>query len=130
MAIAKGDCESAIVSGVNIIMAPSLTTDITEQGALSPDGSCKTFSSTANGYARAEGVVSLYVKLLDDAIRDGNPIQAVIVGSATNADGKTPGFSVPSAAAQETLIRHTYKLAGIGREDIGATGFFECHGTG
>lgn len=129
-AIAKGDCASAIVGGTNILMAPALTTEISEQGALSPDGSCKTFSAAANGYVRGEGVVCFYVKSLDDALRDGNPIRAVVVGSAANSDGKTPGFSVPSATAQERLIRHTYELAGISEVDMCKTGFFECHGTG
>ncbi|KAI1110618.1 hypothetical protein F5Y14DRAFT_345509 [Nemania sp. NC0429] len=129
-AIAKGDCTSAIVGGTNLILAPSLTTDISEQGTLSPDGSCKTFSSAANGYARGEGIVAIYIKALSDAIRDGNPVRAVIVGTATNADGKTPGFSVPSPSAQETLIRRTYEVAGVAEPDIAKTGFFECHGTG
>ncbi|KAI9692847.1 MAG: Type I Iterative PKS [Bathelium mastoideum] len=129
-AIAKGDCRSAIVGGTNLIMAPALTTAMSEQGALGVDGSCKTFSASANGYARGEAIVALYVKSLDDALREGSPIRAVISGTATNCDGKTPGFSVPSASAQETLIRHTYDVAGISKEDVAKTGFFECHGTG
>ncbi|KAI0005181.1 hypothetical protein F4779DRAFT_633577 [Xylariaceae sp. FL0662B] len=129
-AIAKGDCPSAIVAGTSIIMAPSLTTDISNQNALSPEGSCKTFSARADGYARGEGIVALYVKSLHDALRDGNPVRAVIVGAATNCDGKTPGFTVPSADAQESLIRHTYRVAGIDEPDIPKTGYFECHGTG
>ncbi|KAI1820897.1 hypothetical protein F4861DRAFT_545132 [Xylaria intraflava] len=129
-AIAKGDCTSAIVGGTSLILAPSLTTDISAQGALSPDGSCKTFSSQANGYARGEGVVAIYVKALRDAVRDGNAIHAVVVGAASNADGKTPGFSVPSSSAQEALIRHTYGIAGISESEISKTGFFEFHGTG
>jgi acyl transferase domain-containing protein len=129
-AISKGDCKSAIVGGTNIILAPALTTDISVLGTLSPDGSCKTFSSAANGYARGEGVVAIYIKSLQEAIRDGNPIRAVISGAATNCDGKTTGFTVPSAAAQESLIRHTYATAGIKESEISKTGFFECHGTG
>ncbi|KAI0403553.1 hypothetical protein F4802DRAFT_598947 [Xylaria palmicola] len=129
-AIVKGDCSSAIVGGTNLILAPALTTDISEQGTLSPDGSCKTFSSAANGYARGEGIVAIYVKALSDALRDGNPVRAVIIGTAANADGKTPGFSVPSPSAQEALIRRTYEVAGVAESDIAKTGFFECHGTG
>ncbi|RYP70869.1 hypothetical protein DL769_004844 [Monosporascus sp. CRB-8-3] len=127
--IARGECTSAIVGGTNILMAPSLTIAISERGALSPDGSCKTFSSAANGYARGEGVVTLYIKPLYDALRDGNPVRAVVIGAATNCDGKTPGFSVPSPTAQEELVRHTYRLAGIAREELPKTAYFECHGT-
>ncbi|RYP78429.1 hypothetical protein DL771_000614 [Monosporascus sp. 5C6A] len=129
-AVAKGDCPSAIVGGTSIIMTPGGTADISNQGALSPDGSCKTFSSAANGYARGEGIVAIYVKPLREALQHGNPIRAVVVGSAINSDGKTPGFTVPSSAAQESLIRHTYKVAGIPETDVSKTGFFECHGTG
>lgn len=129
-AIAKGDCSSAIVSGTNIIMAPALITAMSEQGVLNAEGSCKTFSAAADGYARGEAIVALYIKSLDDALRDGNPIRAVISGAATNSDGRTNGFSVPSAAAQEALIRHTYRVAGISDADVAKTGFVECHGTG
>ncbi|KAJ5752415.1 hypothetical protein N7520_009332 [Penicillium odoratum] len=128
MAIAKGDCESAIVGGSSLILAPDVFTRLSYQGVLSPDGSCKTFSADANGYARGEAVVSLYVKSLSAAIRDGNPIRAVISGSAANFDGKTNPLTTPSASAQEALIRSAYKHAGI--EDIGKTALFECHGTG
>lgn len=129
-AIAKGDCRSAIVGGTSIITAPSLAIDETNVGTLSPDGSCKTFSSKADGYGRGEGVVALYIKSLPDALRDGNPVRAIIVGAATNCDGRTPGFTVPNPDAQESLIRHTYRLAGISKPDIHKTGFIECHGTG
>ncbi|KAI1826997.1 hypothetical protein F4861DRAFT_551811 [Xylaria intraflava] len=128
--IARGESESAIVGGTNIIMAPSLTAAISEEGALSVDGSCKTFSSAANGYARGEGVVVFHLKSLEHARRDGNFIHAVIVGSATNCDGKTPGFSIPNSAAQEALIWQTYKLAAIPRDEVLKTAYFECHGTG
>jgi len=94
----------------------------TEQGVLSPDGSCKTFSAAANGYARGEPIVSLYVKSLDAALRDGNPIRSVISGTAFNFDGKTPTLSTPSPVAQEALIRRAYKVARI--SSFGKTGFF------
>ena len=122
MAIAKGDCTSAIIGGTSIIMAPALMTAMSEQGVLSPDGSCKTFSAAANGYARGEPIVSLYVKSLDAALRDGNPIRSVISGTAFNFYGKTPTLSTPSPVAQEALIRRAYKVARI--SSFGKTGFF------
>ncbi|KJZ78545.1 hypothetical protein HIM_01936 [Hirsutella minnesotensis 3608] len=128
MAMARGDCTSAIVGGSNIIMAPSLTAAESEQGILSPDGSCNTFSAHANGYARGEGIVALYLKPLADAIRDGNPVRAVVTGTAANHNGHSPTVSQPSSRAQEALIRQAYRNAGI--TDIARTGFFECHGTG
>lgn len=128
LAISQGQCRSAIVGGTNLILAPSATTKLVEMGVLSPDGSCKAFSADGNGYARGEAVNAVYVKSLRHAIQDGNPIRAVISGSAVNNDGKTPGFTYPSTYAQEALMRHTYKLAGI--EDFSQTAFIECHGTG
>ncbi|KAL4997475.1 thiolase-like protein [Aspergillus recurvatus] len=90
MSIARGDCTSAIVGGTNIIMAPAFTAAKSEQGVLSPDGSCNTFSANANGYARGEGIVAIYLKPLADAVRDGNPVRAVVTGLAANHNGHKP----------------------------------------
>ena len=128
VAISRGDCDSAVVGGANLIMTPGATMSMTEQNVLSKDGSCKTFSADANGYARGEAIAAVYIKRLDDALRDGNPIRAVIRGTATNHNGKTPGMTVPSAQVQEALMRRAYKVAGI--TDFSKTGFVECHGTG
>lgn len=127
-AIERGDCASAIVGGANLIMAPGMTTAMTEQGVLSPDGSCKTFSADANGYARGEAINAIFIKPLSDAVRDGNPIRAVIRSTATNSDGKTPGISCPSSESHEAMIRRAYDIAGI--NDFSETAFVECHGTG
>lgn len=94
---------------------------------LSPEGSSKTFDASADGYARAEGISCLYIKRLDEAIRDGNPVRAVIRASATNADGRSRGVMVPNPEAHEALIREAYQNAGL---DFGETAMVECHGTG
>ncbi|KAH9983756.1 hypothetical protein F4779DRAFT_624510 [Xylariaceae sp. FL0662B] len=99
-----------------------------QQGVLSPDASCKTFDFEADGYVRAEAVNMLYVKRLDCALRDGNPVRAIIRATASNSDGKTAGIAHPSTESQESLIRGCYASAGI--TDFAETGFFECHGTG
>ncbi|KAJ5720443.1 Acyl transferase/acyl hydrolase/lysophospholipase [Penicillium malachiteum] len=128
-AITKGDCEGAIVGGANLIMGPGMTAAMSEQGVLSPDGCCKSFSADANGYARGEAISAIFIKPLDDAIRDGNTVRAVIRATATNSDGRgTGGMQVPDALAQEKLIRHAYQSAGI--TDLSQTAYVECHGTG
>ncbi|WQF80921.1 Putative Acyl transferase domain superfamily, phosphopantetheine binding ACP domain, thiolase [Colletotrichum destructivum] len=127
-AIRRGDCESAIVGGANLILAPGMTQAMSEQGVLSPEGSCKTFSADADGYGRGEAVSALFIKPLDAALRDGNPVRAIIKQTATNADGKTQGVSMPSTESHEALIRKAYELANI--EDFSKTTFVECHGTG
>lgn len=72
---------------------------------------------------------SLYIKRLDDAIRDGNPIRGVIRATLCNDDGRTPGITQPNMHAHESLIRKTYALAGL-TDKHHETGYFECHGTG
>ena len=94
---------------------------------LSHDSRCWSFDERANGYARGEGISVVVLKRLSKAIRDGDTIRAVIRATDLNQDGRTPGISQPSGALQETLIRHTYRRAGL---DMGLTRFFEAHGTG
>lgn len=130
LSISRGDCEGAIVGGANLILNPEMTIAMTEQGVLSPDGSCKSFSADANGYGRAEAVSAIFIKPLADAIRNGNPVRAVIRATASNNDGKGSGAGIyyPNDIAHEAMIRRAYEVAGI--TDYSQTGFFECHGTG
>jgi acyl transferase domain-containing protein/SAM-dependent methyltransferase len=127
-AMQRDVCEGAIVAGSTLIMAPGTTQSMTEKGILGPDGSCKTFSADANGYARGEAITAVYVKPLDAAIRDGNPVRAVIRAAMSNSDGKTQGITQPNPDAHEAMIRKAYELAGI--TDFSKTAYFECHGTG
>jgi acyl transferase domain-containing protein len=89
---------------------------------LSSEGSCKTFDVAADGYARAEAVTAVYVKRLEDALRDGNPIRSVIKGTATNCDGKSQSLFTPDETAQVALIRRAYENAGLDPQD---TAFIE-----
>ncbi|KAF7718879.1 PKS/NRPS-like protein biosynthetic cluster [Penicillium ucsense] len=127
-AVIAGDCESAVVAGTNLILTPTMTTTMSDNLVLSPTGVCRTFDAGADGYGRGEGVNAIYIKRLADAIRDGDPVRAVIRATATNCDGKTPGITTPGSATQMQLIRKAYERAQIA--DIARTGFFECHGTG
>lgn len=94
---------------------------------LSPAGKSFAFDHRAAGYGRGEGSATVIVKRLDDALRDGNPIRAVIRGSGVNQDGKTETITTPSQEAQEALIRSCYQKAGL---DPKQTTYFEAHGTG
>lgn len=98
------------------------------KGAASLSGKCHTFDVKADGYIKAEGVNAVYLKRLSDAVRDGDPIRAVIRGTATNSDGRTPGIASPSAEAQALAIRAAYANAGI--SDFNQTSYLEFHGTG
>lgn len=129
-AIRDGDCESALVASANLVLSPGFTHLMANEGVLSPDASCRTFDAHANGYARAEAGNCLFLKRLDSALADGNPIRAIVRGSACNSDGRTAGLTSPSPIAQEEVIRAAYRQAGIGENEIWRTGLVECHGTG
>ncbi|KAG9192485.1 hypothetical protein G6011_11219 [Alternaria panax] len=127
-AIRNGLCEAAVIGGANLIMAPGMTAFMTEKGVLSPDGHCKTFSDDANGYARGESITAIFIKPLEAAIRDGNPVRAVLRSVVSNSDGRTQGIAQPSTESQEALMRKAYRDVGI--SDFSKTAFVECHGTG
>lgn len=128
-AVRRGTCTSAMALGVNLITSANMSVNFTNAGLLSPSGKCKTFDLSADGYGRGEAVNAVFVKTLRDALRDGNPIRAVIRASGTNNDGRAKGgIMCPDAGAQEALIRQTYAQAGI-ENNFGGTAFFECHGT-
>lgn len=98
-------------------------------GIMSPTSFCHTFDARADGYGRAEGAGALYLKRLEDAVRDGDTVRAVIRSSAVNSNGKVPGYGItfPNADGQEQVIRQAYKRAGL---DPDKTAYFEVHGTG
>ena len=95
-------------------------------GMLSPDGQCKTFDASANGYVRGEGCGIVVLKRLAEAVADGDRIRGVIRGSAVNQDGASPGLTVPNAAAQERVIEAALERAGIRPSDVD---YLEAHGT-
>ncbi|KAF2130682.1 ketoacyl-synt-domain-containing protein [Dothidotthia symphoricarpi CBS 119687] len=127
-ALNRGDCSGALVGASNLLLSPEYFLALNNLGALSPDGSSRAFDAFANGYARADAVNAVYIKRLDDAVRDGNPVRAIIRSTAVNADGKTVGLTNPSTESQASLIRRAYEKAGICNPY--ATPMVECHGTG
>ncbi|KAI1814008.1 hypothetical protein GGS20DRAFT_550526 [Poronia punctata] len=128
-ALQEGEISSALVGGCNLIMNPAKVETMFHVGVLSKSASSRSFDADADGYARGEAVSMVYLKRLDDALRDGNPVRAVIRATASNCDGKTPGLTKPSADAHEALIRASYSAVGLGNE-MHRTAFFECHATG
>jgi acyl transferase domain-containing protein len=127
-ALLLGDCSAAIVAGSNLIFTPTVGMHGSGLSVFSPSGISKCFDASADGYGRGEAVNAVFIKRLDDALRDEDQIRAVIRSSMVNCDGRSPGITTPSAEAQERLIRETYKRALI--SDLSQTAFIECHGTG
>ncbi|KAL8889243.1 MAG: hypothetical protein Q9215_003445 [Flavoplaca cf. flavocitrina] len=95
---------------------------------IQPTALCHTFDVAADGYVKAEAVSTVIVKRLEDAIRDRDPIRGVVLGTATNSNGRTAGIASPSSGAQALAIRAAYAHAGI--TDLNLTTYLECHGTG
>ena len=118
------ESKMAIVGGSSLILNPDMFIAVSNQNFLSRDGLCKSFDARADGYSRGEGFGAVILKPIDDAIRDKDPIRAVIRGTGVNQDGKTSGIHLPSADAQANLIRSTYQAAGLDLED---TNYFEAH---
>ena len=123
----KGECNSALAGGGNLILEPAAMIALSEVRALSPDGRCKTFDQAADGYARGEGCGMVLLKRLSDAVKDGDRVHALIRGSAVNHDGHSNGLTAPHGPSQESLIREAVADAGIEAADID---YVEAHGTG
>jgi 1-acyl-sn-glycerol-3-phosphate acyltransferase len=123
----EGDCDLAIAGGVNAFLSPATSIGFSRALMLSPDGRCKAFDAGANGFVRGEGAGVVILKPLAAAMADGDNIYAVVRGTAINQDGRTVGLMVPSADAQEVLIREALRDAGV---VAGEVQYVEAHGTG
>ncbi|MGW7413526.1 type I polyketide synthase [Streptomyces sp. NPDC054863] len=122
-----GESRVALVGGVNLIISPGLSLTLESAGATAPDGRCKPFDVSANGYGRGEGGAVLVLKRLSEAQRDGDRVLAVIRGSHVSQDGRTNGIMAPSGPAQQRLLEETLRRSGIPAESVD---YVEAHGTG
>ncbi len=121
------ECDLALASGVNLMLAPDLSIAFAKAGMLSPDGRSKGFDASANGYVRGEGCGVVVLKRLSDARRDGDNILALVRGSAINQDGASQGLTATSGASQEIVIRKALSVAGLQPQ---AVSYIEAHGSG
>ncbi|KAE8406449.1 hypothetical protein BDV37DRAFT_280732 [Aspergillus pseudonomiae] len=124
-----GEIDGAVIAASNLVLHPEYGCDTGPiRNTHSPTGRCHTFDAKADGYIKAEGINAVILKRLDDAVQAGDPIRAVIRGTANNHSGRTPGIASPSADAQAAAVRTAYKNANI--TDFSLTSYLECHGTG
>jgi acyl transferase domain-containing protein len=117
----------ALAGGVNIILNPDHTIGFSQGRMMAPDGHCKAFDAHADGYVRSEGAGIVVLKLLSRALADGDPIYAVIRGSASNNDGHSELFMAPSEEGQQAGLRQAYHDAAV---DPLSVHYVEAHGTG
>ncbi len=123
----RDEADMIVVGGVQAIFLGRLTQLRANAGMLSPDGQCKAFDASANGFVRGEGCGMVVLKRLRDAQADGDRIWGIVRGSAVNQDGTSAGLTVPSGAAQERVIEEALLQAGIAPNEVD---FLEAHGTG
>ncbi|WP_336319972.1 SDR family NAD(P)-dependent oxidoreductase [Streptomyces lavendofoliae] len=123
----SGRSRAALAGGVNVLINPQGFAAFSQASMLSPTGRCRAFSADADGFVRAEGGGLVLLKRLADALADGDRIHGVIAGTGTNNDGRTPGLALPSAAAQEALLREVYARCGVTPDQLA---YLEAHGTG
>ncbi|KAI1772793.1 amino acid adenylation domain-containing protein [Hypoxylon cercidicola] len=127
----SGQSRVAVAAGANLILDPVAYISFSKLRMLSPDGRSRMWDASANGYARGEGIGAVVLKTLKSAQEDGDHIECIIRETGVNQDGKTPGLTVPSPAAQARLIRDCYSRAGLDPSNpLDRPQYFEAHGTG
>ncbi len=123
----SGESNLALAGGVSLMLSPEVTVGFCKLKALSPDGRCKTFDATADGYGRGEGCGVVVLKRLSDAIANQDNILALVKGSAVNHDGVSNGLTAPNGSAQTAVIRQAIANAKLSPQQIQ---YVEAHGTG
>lgn len=122
-----GQTRVALAGGVNVMCSPHTMVALSKAHMLAPDGRCKTFDASADGFARGEGCGIVVLKRLADATADGDTILAVIRGIGANQDGRSSGLTVPNGPAQAAVIGAALADAGLQPSDLD---YVEAHGTG
>ncbi|KAK4238694.1 hypothetical protein C8A03DRAFT_14873 [Achaetomium macrosporum] len=123
----SGETDLAIVGAACVHLNPEVFFSLSNMGTCGPDGICYAFDHRVQGYGRGEGVATIIVKRLSDALAQGDPIRAVVRETGVNQDGKTATITSPDEDAQVTLIKTCYERAGLDPAD---TAVVEAHGTG
>lgn len=126
--LATGECDLAIAAGVNAVLSPVDAIAYSQGKMLAPDGRCKFGDGSADGFVRSEGVGAVLLKRLPDALADGDPVLALLLGSAVTNDGKGSGLLLkPAVSGQAEMLRAAWRNAGVTPSQVD---YVEAHGTG
>ncbi len=125
--IKTGDCNAAIVGGVNLILHPNHLRFLSDVNMAAKDGRSCAFSADGTGWVPGEGVGCVLLKPLKDALKDGDHIHGIIKSSMINHSGRTHQFYMPNPNAQAELIQTALKRADI---DPGTIDYIECASSG
>ncbi|KAF2204082.1 ketoacyl-synt-domain-containing protein [Delitschia confertaspora ATCC 74209] len=123
----RGDIDTAIAGGTNVLTNPDMTAGLDRGHFLSRTGNCKTFDDSADGYCRGEAVGTVIIKRLDDAIADKDPILGVILSAYTNHSAESESITRPHVGAQREIFS---KILNQGAVDPYSVSYVEMHGTG
>ncbi|MFJ4369347.1 amino acid adenylation domain-containing protein [Streptomyces chartreusis] len=123
----SGECDVAVVGGVHLALTATGHRLLDRAGALSPTGGSRPFGATADGIVPGEGGAALVLTRLDDAQRDGDPVLALVRGTAVNNDGRSLSLLAPNPRTQREVITQAYAECGV---DPDAVTYVEAHGTG
>ncbi|WP_106396529.1 type I polyketide synthase [Actinocorallia populi] len=127
LSLRGGECETAVVAGVQLNLTAMGDRVVEELGAMSPSGKCHTFDSRADGIVRGEGAGVVVLKRLADAVAAGDRVYCTLLASAVGNDGGGPGLTTPSRSAQRNLLAEACRRAGVAPSDVA---YVELHGTG
>ena len=122
-----GETDLALVGGTSAALSAGITKEMTELRLLSPQGRCKSFDASADGFVRGEGCGMVVLKRLSEAEADGDRIWAVIRGSAVNQNGASAGATMPNGPAQERVIEQALSQAALNPSEVD---YLEAHGAG
>ncbi|WP_296358928.1 polyketide synthase [Ramlibacter sp.] len=126
-ALRRGECDMAVAGGITLMLSPDLHVEFSRLRGMSPDGRCKSFSADTDGTGWSEGAAVVVLKRLSDAQRDGDPILAILRGTAVNHAGHSASLTTPSGPAQQRVIREALSMSNLKPGDID---YLEAHGTG
>lgn len=122
-----GNCDTAFTGGTNVLTNPDIFSGLSRGHFLSRTGNCKTFDNEADGYCRGEGVATVILKRVEDALADKDPILGVIRATATNHSAEAVSITHPHVGAQQSLFKKILRNANTDPRDVS---YVEMHGTG